>query len=184
VIATNFCLCLLSLWCVCICRLWYFCLYAYVIIVSCHAFVMIVMYIIIIIIIIQRWQVFLGDLSGSTSRLITYPRMYVLACHSANECLQFWLSSFSANVNSSSRSLYAVVRPSVTFVHPTQVIEIFGNVSTPCITLAIHDLYIKILTRSSQGNPSVGELNTRGVAKYSDFWPIERYISETVQDRS
>ena len=28
------------------------------------------------------------------------------------------------------------------------------------------------------------ELNTRGVAEYSDFGPIERYISETVQDRS
>ena len=29
-----------------------------------------------------------------------------------------------------------------------------------------------------QGNRSVGELNTRGVAEYSDFGPIERYISE------
>jgi len=28
-----------------------------------------------------------------------------------------------------------------------------------------------------------GELNTRGVAKYSDFGPIDGYISETVQDR-
>jgi len=27
-----------------------------------------------------------------------------------------------------------------------------------------------------------GELNPRGVAKYSDFGPIEGYISETVQD--
>jgi len=26
------------------------------------------------------------------------------------------------------------------------------------------------------------ELNPRGVAKYSDFGPIEGYISETVQD--
>ena len=32
--------------------------------------------------------------------------------------------------------------------------------------------------------PPTGELNTRGVAEYSDFGPIERYISETVQDRS
>jgi len=32
--------------------------------------------------------------------------------------------------------------------------------------------------------PPLGELNTRGVAEYSDFGPIERYISETVQDRS
>jgi len=30
------------------------------------------------------------------------------------------------------------------------------------------------------GNPE----NTRGVAEYSDFGPIERCISETVQDRS
>ena len=42
-----------------------------------------------------------------------------------------------ANVNSSSCSLYVIVRPSVvcrlsvTFVRPTQTIEIFGNVSTP-----------------------------------------------------
>jgi len=34
------------------------------------------------------------------------------------------------------------------------------------------------------GTPPPGELNTRGVAKYSNFGPIERYISETVQDRS
>ena len=27
------------------------------------------------------------------------------------------------------------------------------------------------------------ELNTRGVAKYSDLGPIDGYISETVQDR-
>ena len=32
------------------------------------------------------------------------------------------------------------------------------------------------------GEPFVGELNLRGVAKYSDFGPIEGYISETVQD--
>jgi len=30
---------------------------------------------------------------------------------------------------------------------------------------------------------SSGETNTRGVAEYRDFGPIERYISETVQDR-
>ena len=97
---------------------------------------------------------------------------------------------FLANVNSSSCSLYVVVRPSVvcrlsvTFVRPTQTIEIFGNVSTPSGTLAIPDLSVKILRRSSQGTPPSGQLNTRGVAEYSDFGPIERYISETVQDRS
>jgi len=30
---------------------------------------------------------------------------------------------------------------------------------------------------------SRGEINARGVAKYSHFGPIEGYISETVQDR-
>jgi len=44
---------------------------------------------------------------------------------------------------------------SVTLVHPTQAIEIFGNVSMPCGTLAIRYLCIKILRRSSQGNPSI-----------------------------
>ena len=69
--------------------------------------------------------------------------------------------SFLANVNSSSCSLFVIGRPSVcrlsvTLVHPTQAIEICGNVSTPCGTLAIHDLCIKILRRSSEGNPFVG----------------------------
>jgi len=33
------------------------------------------------------------------------------------------------------------------------------------------------------GNPSIGGLNARRVAKYSDFGLIEGNISETVQDR-
>jgi len=87
------------------------------------------------------------------------------------------------------RSLYAVVRPSVVcclssvmFMRHTQAIEIFGNVATPFGTLTICDHSIKILRRSSQGNPSVGELDRRGVAKYIDFGPFQSYISETVQD--
>jgi len=69
---------------------------------------------------------------------------------------------------------------SVTFMRPTQATEIFGNVSMPFGISAIHDLSVKIL-----GEPlRWGELNTRGVAKYSDFGPIDGYISETVQDRS
>ena len=41
-----------------------------------------------------------------------------------------------ANVNARSRSLYAIARPSVcrlsvTFVHPTQPVKIFGNFSSP-----------------------------------------------------
>ena len=78
---------------------------------------------------------------------------------------------FLANVNSCSRSLYVVVRPSVcrlssvTFVHPTQAIEIFRNVSTPFGTLDICDPSVKILRRSSQWNPFVGGINQRGVEK-------------------
>ena len=52
--------------------------------------------------------------------------------------------------------LSVVCRLSVTLVHPTQAIEIFGNVFTSFGILAIHDLSVKILRRSSQGNPSVG----------------------------
>jgi len=36
--------------------------------------------------------------------------------------------------------------------------------------------------RPRRKSPS-GELNTTGVAKYSDFGPIEGYTSERVQDR-
>ena len=69
------------------------------------------------------------------------------------------------------------VRLSVTFV---QAIEIFGNVSKPFGTLAISDLSVEILRRSSQGNPSDWGLNARGEAKYNDFGRFEGYIS--VQD--
>jgi len=47
-------------------------------------------------------------------------------------------------------------------VRRTQAIEIFGSVSTPFGTLAICDLSVKMLRRSSQGNSSVGGvINTR-----------------------
>jgi len=42
-------------------------------------------------------------------------------------------------------ALYAVARPS--FVHPTQAIEIFGNVSTPFGTLAIYAQFYHIVTK-------------------------------------
>jgi len=68
-------------------------------------------------------------------------------------------------------------------VHPTQPIEIFGNVSAPFNTLVTWRYPGKILRRSSQGNPSVGGLNKGVVEKRSDFGPFQRYISETVLDR-
>ena len=66
----------------------------------------------------------------------------------------------------SARSLYAIARPSVcrlsvvclsvTLVRPTQAVEIFHNISTALGTLAIHRHPLKILRRSTQGNPSAG----------------------------
>ena len=64
-------------------------------------------------------------------------------------------------------ALYAVDRPSVvcrlsvcrlsvTLVRPTQAVQIFGNISTALGTLAIRRHPLKILQRSSQGNPSAG----------------------------
>ena len=77
----------------------------------------------------------------------------------------------------SSAVCLSVVCLSVTFVRPTQAIEIFGNVSTPYGTLAICWHPGKILRRSSQGNPSVGGVkHKKGVAEYSDFEPIEGYM--------
>ena len=46
------------------------------------------------------------------------------------------------------------------------------------------DIQVKFYGDRPRGTPPSGELNTRGVAEYSDFRPIERYISETVHDRS
>jgi len=46
------------------------------------------------------------------------------------------------------------------------------------------EIHVKFYGDRPRVTPPSGELNTRGVAKYSDYGPIERYISETVQDRS
>jgi len=45
------------------------------------------------------------------------------------------------------------------------------------------DIQVKFYGVPRGTSPSV-ELKTRGVAEYSDFGPIERFISEMVQDRS
>ena len=45
------------------------------------------------------------------------------------------------------------------------------------------EVQVKLYGDRFRGTPPSGELNTRGAAEYSDFGPIERYISET-QDRS
>jgi len=96
------------------------------------------------------------------------------------------LLSFLANVNSRSRSLYAIARPSVvclssvTFVRLTQAVEIFVNISTALGTWPSFDIHQKFYGDRPRGTPPPGELNTRGVVKFSDFGPIDGYISETV----
>ena len=66
-------------------------------------------------------------------------------------------------------------------VHLTQPIEIFGNLSIRHLVLWPHFvIQVKFYDDRPRGTPPLGELNTRGVAEYSDFGPIERYISETV----
>jgi len=37
------------------------------------------------------------------------------------------------------------------------------------------DMHRKLYGDRPRGTPPSGELNTTGVAKYSDFWPIEGY---------
>jgi len=46
------------------------------------------------------------------------------------------------------------------------------------------DIAVKFYGDRPRGTPLLGELNTRGVAEYDYFGPIERYISETVQNNS
>jgi len=45
------------------------------------------------------------------------------------------------------------------------------------------DIHRKSYGDHPRGTPPPEELNTREVAKYSDFGPAEGYILETVQDK-
>jgi len=49
------------------------------------------------------------------------------------------------------------------------MVEIFGNISMAFGILAPFDIHGKFYGDSSRGTPPPGELNTRGVAKYSDM---------------
>jgi len=88
----------------------------------------------------------------------------------------------------SSRSLYVIGRPSVVCLSRSCTLLRRLKFS---VTLLHHlvrwtsaDIQVKFFGDRPRGIPPSGELNTRGVAEYSDFGPIERYTSETVQDRS
>ena len=67
-------------------------------------------------------------------------------------------------------------------MRPTQPVKIFRNVSSPFGTLAT-DIHVKFYRDRPRGTPPSGGLNASGAVKYSDFGPVEGYISETVQDR-
>jgi len=83
---------------------------------------------------------------------------------------------------SSSVRLSVMVCLSVTFVRPTQAIDVFNNILRNLVSWPSVDIQVKFYGARPRGTPPSGELNTRGVAEYSDFGPIERCISETVQD--
>ena len=72
---------------------------------------------------------------------------------------------------------------SVTFVRSTQTIEIFSNVLRHLVRWPSVDFQVKFYRDRPRRTPPSGALNARTVDKYSDFGPIEGYISETVQDR-
>jgi len=44
------------------------------------------------------------------------------------------------------------------------------------------DIQVKFYIHRPMGTPPLRELNTKAVVKYSDFGPIERYISKMLQD--
>ena len=93
---------------------------------------------------------------------------------------------FLAKVNSSSCSLYAIARPSVVYNvrAPYSGGSNFWQYFYGISTYLGHPLTsTENFTEIVQGTPPPGELNTKGVAKYSDFGPIDGYILETVQDR-
>ena len=70
------------------------------------------------------------------------------------------------------------VRPSVTRWHCIKTAERIVMISSP------HDspfILVLCISRSSDGVPPAGALNTGGVQKLRDFLPISRYISQTIK---
>jgi len=63
----------------------------------------------------------------------------------------------------------SVCLSSVTLVRHTQAVEIFSNISTAFGTVASFTSTEKFYGDRPRGTPPPGQLNTRGVAKYSDF---------------
>jgi len=82
-------------------------------------------------------------------------------------------STFLANVNSRSRWLYAIARPSVVCRLSSVCLSVVCNVRAPYsggIRYLGHPLTsTENFTEIVPGEPLAGELNTRGVAKYRNF---------------
>jgi len=57
-----------------------------------------------------------------------------------------------------------------------------GNFLCHLVPWPSTDIHRKFYGDRPRRTPPSGELHARGAAKYSDFGPIEGYISETVQD--
>jgi len=100
----------------------------------------------------------------------------------------YWFDSRGVTINERTCSLIAIChRPSsvclvvylpvcnTRVVYRTQTVEIFGNISTAFVTLAIRWYTQKILWRSSPGNPSTGGVK-RGVSNIAIF-DLSRAIS-------
>ena len=90
-----------------------------------------------------------------------------------------------ANVNSRSRSLYAIARPSVVclsvvcnarapYSGGSNFPQYFYGIWYRGHPLTSTENFTEIVLREPLRR---GELNTRGVVKYSDFGPIDGYIS-------
>ena len=67
-------------------------------------------------------------------------------------------------------------RLSVTLVHPTQAVVIFGIFLRRLVPWPSVDIHWKFYGDRPRGTPPSGELNPRVVAKYSDFGPIDGYL--------
>jgi len=98
-------------------------------------------------------------------------------------------SKFLANVNSRSLSIYAIACPSVCRLSVVYNVRVpySGGSNFPQYFYGIRYLGHPLtstenFTEIVPGTPPPGKLNTRGVATYSDFGPIDGYISETAQD--
>jgi len=68
-------------------------------------------------------------------------------------------------------------------IRPTQAIEISAMFLCHLLRWPSIDIEVKCYGDRPRGTPPSGELNRRGVAEYSNFEPIDGYISETTQDR-